>query len=71
MANRRRYNSGVIEMTPEWVKQIVTGPHCSTNDGKTWVPARPIAFQSVRERVRATWLVWTGRADALVWPGNQ
>jgi hypothetical protein len=70
MGKRSRYNSGVIEMTPQWVKQVSgDGPLAGLPDGR-WVPARPIAFQSIRERVRATWLVWTGRADALVWPGQ-
>lgn len=32
-----------------------------------WVPARPLGFSSIRHRLRATWLVWTGRADALIW----
>lgn len=35
-------------------------------DGK-WVPARPEGFASIRYRIRAAWLVWTGRADALIW----
>jgi hypothetical protein len=39
-------------------------------DGR-YVPARPKGFSSFWYRVRATWLVWSGRADALVWPGGQ
>jgi hypothetical protein len=35
-------------------------------DGK-WVPARPLGFSSILYRFRAAWLVWTGRADALIW----
>jgi len=35
-------------------------------DGK-WVPARPLGFPSILYRFRAAWLVWTGRADALIW----
>ena len=68
---KRRFTSGVILMTPNWIRSIAN-PDVSTGlaDGR-WVPARPIAFQSLRERIRATWLVWTGRADALVWPGDQ
>lgn len=33
-----------------------------------WIPARPLGFVSWRERLRATWLVFTGQADALIWP---
>lgn len=32
-----------------------------------WVPARPEGFASPWYRLRATWLVFTGRADALIW----
>lgn len=38
-------------------------------DGRV-VPARPQGFWSWRYRWRAAWLVWTGRADAVVWPGQ-
>lgn len=40
-------------------------------DGKRWVPARPEYAIGIRARLRATWLVFTGRADAVVWPGGQ
>jgi hypothetical protein len=36
-------------------------------DGR-WVPARAIKW---RQRWRATWLVWTGQADAVVCEGGQ
>lgn len=35
-------------------------------DGK-YVPARCEGFCSWRYRLKATWLVFTGKADALVW----
>lgn len=35
------------------------------------VPARPIGFWSWRYRLRAAWLVWTGRGDVILWPGDQ
>jgi hypothetical protein len=38
-------------------------------DGR-WVPCRSLGFPSLFYRIRATWLVWTGRADALIWPGQ-
>lgn len=34
-----------------------------------WVPARPIG-STFRGRLRAAWMVLTGRADAVVWPGQ-
>lgn len=36
-----------------------------------WVPARPEAIQSLRNRFKMAWLVFTGQADALLWRGNQ
>ena len=33
-----------------------------------WAPARPEGFFSLRNRLKCAWLVFTGRADALVWP---
>lgn len=46
-------------------------PYTSTCiDGK-WVPVRPERFNSVIERIKDAWLVLTGKADAVVWPGGQ
>ena len=38
-------------------------------DGR-WVPARPMPYCSLSERFRAAWMVFTGKADALTWPGQ-
>lgn len=36
-----------------------------------YVPARSLPFNSgIVGRIRAAWLVFTGRADALVYPGQ-
>lgn len=45
---------------------ISTGPH-----SVAWVPCRGINYSSIRTRLKAAWLVFTGRADAVVWPGDQ
>jgi len=39
-------------------------------DGR-YVPARPMGFYSMRSRIRLAWMVFTGKADALIWPGGQ
>ena len=39
-----------------------------------WVPCRPLGWPGIRGiwfRVKAAWLVLTGEADAVVWPGGQ
>ena len=42
---------------------------CGLPDGR-YVPARSLGFQSWSSRWKATWLVFTGRADALIWEGQ-
>lgn len=36
-----------------------------------WVPVRPISTNNIQTRLKATWLVFTGKADAVVWPAKQ
>ena len=36
-----------------------------------FVPARPMGYASFKQRFKCAWLVFTGKADALVWPGDQ
>lgn len=36
-----------------------------------WVTARSEGFSSWRYRLKATWLVFTGKADAVIWPNEQ
>ena len=35
-----------------------------------WVPVRPL-YGPLSWRIRAAWLVLTGKADAVIWPENQ
>lgn len=39
---------------------------CGLPDGR-YVAARPEPFFSVWQRWKASWLVFTGRADAVIW----
>ena len=38
------------------------------NDEVGYVPARPAGYPSLRERFKIAWLVFTGQADAVIWP---
>lgn len=58
----------IIELSPRWL-QSLDECHAGLPDGR-WVPARPHGFSSIWYRIKAAWLVWTGRADALIWPGQ-
>lgn len=54
------------------VESVIKGAKevsCGLADGR-YVPARPLGFQSWPSRWKATWLVFTGRADALMWEGQ-
>jgi hypothetical protein len=57
-------------MTLEGVIYFIDSVETS-KDGKNWYPARPEGYPSLRYRIRAAWLVFTGRADALIWPDEQ
>lgn len=36
-----------------------------------WVPARPVGFFSIGNRLRCAWLVFTGKCDLVRWPEGQ
>lgn len=37
----------------------------------SYVPARPFGFYGLSNRLSLAWMVFTGKADAFVWPGDQ
>lgn len=39
--------------------------------GERIVPARPLGYYSLKSRIRIAWIVFTGRADAVVWPTEE
>lgn len=41
-------------------------PRSGFPDGRMAL-SRPEPFYSIRERLRVTWMVFTGRADAILW----
>jgi len=42
------------------------------NDGfEEWVPSRPIGTFGFLSRCKKAWMVFTGKADALIWPKGQ
>ncbi len=43
----------------------------AVNINGKWVPARGIGFFSFKERIKLSWLVFTGKADVLIWPEGQ
>jgi hypothetical protein len=48
-----------------------SGRATASIDGKSWHPARPMGYSSLRNRLRVTWAVFTGCADAVTWPAGQ
>jgi hypothetical protein len=49
----------------------ITNGNCQAGINGKWYPARPCGFYSWGNRIKTAWLVFTGRADALIWPGGQ
>ena len=45
--------------------------HTNVPGTDKWVPARPLGMMSFWSRFRPAWLVFTGKADAVIWPANQ
>ena len=48
-----------------------SGMKVQCNKTKQWVPCRPVGYPSLVSRIKTAWLVFTGKADAIVWPGEQ
>lgn len=46
------------------------GPQTDLSGVGDYAPARPMGFYSLGSRIRLAWAVFTGRADALFWPGQ-
>lgn len=46
-------------------------PITTIRQGDVLIPARGIGYATLRQRFKCAWLVFTGKADALVWPGDQ
>ena len=68
MNYRKRFYPNIIHMSPAWDSSL---NECQSQllDGR-WVPTRALGWGGIVNRIKATWLVWTGRADALIWPGQ-
>lgn len=57
--------------TLENLRKTVNSNVSMSRDGRTYHPARPLGFYSIAARFKAAWLVFTGRADAVIWPEGQ
>lgn len=45
--------------------------HCKetlSHEEEGWVPARPLGLDTIQQRFKAAWLVFSGQADAVKWP---
>jgi hypothetical protein len=51
-----------VTQLPEWPRY---------QSGQRWLLARPMGLFSLRNRIYLAWLVFTGKADALVWPEDE
>lgn len=62
-----RYGPNIVDV----VNVVKSAGECTAGlpDGR-WVPARALGWGGLPYRLKAAWLVFTGRADALTWPGQ-
>lgn len=44
---------------------------CRLPDSDQWIPCRPFGWTTIAYRLSAMKLVWQGKADVVVWPGEQ
>jgi hypothetical protein len=51
-----------------WADQIKHWD-CQTETPRGWKLARPIGIGGFRRRIKAAWMVFTGKADVLRWKG--
>ena len=64
----------MLEKAPniyELEQVIKSAANTHTVIDEKWVPARPYGYHSWRGRLKAAWMVFSGKADALVWPNGQ
>ena len=61
------YDAYEMILTPERFRDVGV----AIAGRRTYVPARAHRTFTLAQRMRATWLVFTGRADALIWPGQE
>lgn len=54
------------------VKSLIDSAKCNSVqiNGK-WVPARPLGYMSFPHRLKCAWMVFTGKADVVIWPEGQ
>lgn len=61
-------NNGVNFFDVRWL--VKSAASVSTMIDGEYVPARPLGWTEIPKRLKAVWLVWTGRADIVTWPGQ-
>ena len=67
LLNRPEFYRSTQTEIDGWTRGV--GPQSGPKDRTYWVPARPLAPSW--GQWKALWLVWTGRADVLHWPGQE
>jgi hypothetical protein len=52
------------------IKSIMTPTEQAQYPSGAWGPARPVRLPTIWRRTKPAWLVFTGKADALLWQEN-
>jgi len=68
---KRLFENAPNHHTLEHIRDIAVEPDTMREISPSrWVPARPMGFDSWGTRFKLAWMVFTGKADALTWPGQ-
>ena len=49
------------------VGYAMSGHHHAQVKPGLWVPARPLGLDSIKNRLKCAWLVFTGKCDVVEW----
>lgn len=61
-------NPTIIKMTPKWLYSLNQD---TIQINTRWIPKRQKGPKTFKNRIKAAFLVFLGKADALIWPEGQ
>jgi len=65
-------DSAPVLYTLDAIVEAGTDPEIlSEHSSGQWVPARHLGMYGLRNRLKLALMVFTGKADVVIWPGEQ
>ena len=53
------------------LKNLIKDDHCLAEINGKWVPARPIQYRTIRQKIKEAWYVFIGKTESFRWPEGQ